>query len=265
MKNICISKPNTWTPGENIIGLDIDGNYLIKKGSSVSTIITTAFISLILSNRKILANEKFQKEYLKNIYNLIIDIRDSNISLPNININEITSGVFNPDGLLNLILFKLDKFINNLGKLNDSYNESINENNKSGNQKIVLSNNSFFYNDTISKNVLTYFNYTYQDNISTASNLSYNQNKRQNGKIMLFNNVMDFSLNYLSNFTISSFNKENNNKVFYSTKQPVLVPLVFYQSNIQYQEETIFKYPFEIKIIRSKRKIDISQCLKVTN
>ena len=55
---------------------------------------------------------------MKNIYNLIVDIRDSNIALPNIIPGEITSGILNPDGLFNLLVYKSINYKDLLNKNN---------------------------------------------------------------------------------------------------------------------------------------------------
>ncbi len=170
---------------------------------------------------------------------MIIYIRDSNISLPNINFNEITSGVFNPDGLLNLLLFKLQEF-NELHKSNNNYKLSS-------------------YNQTISN----YISYGSNDTYTTDKNDTIILNHLNLRKISLFNNILDFSLNYHSNYTISAKNKLINKKLFYSTKQPELVPLLFYQEFLESSDENIIKLINEIKIIKSQRKTDIFQCLKV--
>lgn len=234
-----INKPNTWIPGENIIGLNKDGNFIIKKGCSVSTVLATGFLSLILSNEVLNQNENFKNRYIRNVYSMILKIRDSNVSLPNINFSEITSGVFNPDGLFNLLLFKLKEF-DESSKL--KYNFNFNSHNLTG-----LKNNSYTENNF----------YNTDKKFSLVSNPVYFK------KISLFNNILDFSLKYFSNYTISSKNKLNNNKLFYSTKQPELIPLLFYQDYLGYSDENVIKLVNEIKIIRSQRKTDIFQCLKV--
>ena len=80
---------------------------------------------------------------------------------------------------------------------------------------------------------------------------------------------MDFSLFYHNNFTISAKNKIENKKNFYSTKQPEIVSLIFYRMNLNSTNNTdsinIIKPLNDIKLIRSQRKIDIFQCLKVKN
>ena len=109
-KNTLITKPNTYAPGEDIIGLSFDNKNknkknlssvkMFKNGSSIATAIVTGFISLALSIKNdIKFLDKFNIAYLINI------IQKTNIFLPELN-NEFErfSGLFNPQGLLGYIL-----------------------------------------------------------------------------------------------------------------------------------------------------------------
>jgi len=224
-----------------------EGNYIIKNGSSVSTILTTGFMSLILSNESFLSNSNFKLKYLKNIFYMIISIRDSNISLPNINTNEITSGIFNPDGLLNLLLNKLQNYEKKIR------NRKLNE----LNSNISYINNSSMLNNTNSNN------YENNDVINYDNNTTTEIIQKIKSRIYLFNNILDYSLVYHNNFTISSKNKPKNKKYFYSTKQPELESLIFFQRNLNHHGENSIKMLNDIKVVTSKRKSDIFQCLKV--
>ena len=109
-KNTLITKPNTYAPGEDIIGLSFDNKNknkkkissvkIFKNGSSIATAIVTGFISLCLSIKD---DEKFLDKF--NIAYLINIIQKTNILLPELN-NEYErfSGLFNPQGLLGYIL-----------------------------------------------------------------------------------------------------------------------------------------------------------------
>lgn len=244
-KNIIINKPNTWVPGENLIGMNKEGNFIIKKGSSVSTILVTGFLSLILSDENFNNNINFTQKYLKNNFNMIMNIRDSNISSPNINANEITSGIFNPHGLLNLLLDRLQEY-ENLNKnyhTNKKYYDAL----LKGGDKLNFYKNAINSSDSLDKKRFDNENY----------------NSVENKNIHLFNNILDFSLKFHSNYTISSRTKLKNNKQLYSTKQPELVSLLFYQVNLDLSSENILKLNNEIEILKSNRKSDIIQCLKV--
>jgi hypothetical protein len=203
-----------------------------------------------LSNETLNKNSDFKNKYLRNVYYIILIIRDSNISLSNININEITSGVFNPDGLLNLLLLKLEEF-HKINKMHRNLNATLNDQSESDNN----SNGRISINDS-KKNESIIHNDRNKNETSNFSHLDIR-------KIYLFNNVLDFSLKYHSNYTISSYHKSKDKKLFYSTKQPELVPLLFYQGSLEYSGQNIIKLHKEIMIIRSQRKTDIIQCLKV--
>jgi len=109
-KNTLIAKPNTYAPGEDIIGLSFDNKNKYKKdlstikifknGSSIATAIVTGFIGLALSIKN---DDKFLDKF--NIAYLINIIQKTNIFLPELN-NEFErfSGLFNPQGLLGYIL-----------------------------------------------------------------------------------------------------------------------------------------------------------------
>jgi hypothetical protein len=94
-KNILINKPNTWAPGENILGLDNLGRNINNNGSSAATAIVTGFLSLILSNF-------YQERHFFNSGSLLLLIKESIIHNPNINFGEIGSGIFNMEGLFKL-------------------------------------------------------------------------------------------------------------------------------------------------------------------
>ena len=109
-KNTLITKPNTYAPGEEIIGLTFDNKIknknnlsaikIFKNGSSIATAIVTGFIALALSIKD---DEEFLNKW--NIAHLINIIKKTNIFLPELN-NEYErfSGLFNPQGLLGYIL-----------------------------------------------------------------------------------------------------------------------------------------------------------------
>ena len=110
-KNTLIEKPNTYAPGEDIIGLGIDeiqneknkkGIKIAKNGSSIATAIVTGFIALALSiniESRIYFINKF------NVAELINIIQKTNIILPELdNEFERFSGLFNPQGILGYIL-----------------------------------------------------------------------------------------------------------------------------------------------------------------
>jgi len=110
-KNTLISKPNTYAPGEDIIGLGIDeikkeknikGIKIAKNGSSIATAIVTGFIALALS----INNEK-RFEFINkfNIAKLINIVQRTNIILPELdNEFERFSGLFNPQGILGYLV-----------------------------------------------------------------------------------------------------------------------------------------------------------------
>ena len=112
-KNSLITKPNTYAPGEDIVGLSFDNKknkkYLsaikiFKNGSSIATAIVTGFIALALSTNN---DEEFLKKW--NIAYLINIIKKTNILLPELNNEyERLSGLFNPQGLLGYILNEKD-------------------------------------------------------------------------------------------------------------------------------------------------------------
>ena len=109
-KNTLIAKPNTYAPGEDIIGLGIDeikeknikGIKIAKNGSSIATAIVTGFIGLALS----INNEK-RFEFINkfNIAKLINIVQRTNIILPELdNEFERFSGLFNPQGILGYLV-----------------------------------------------------------------------------------------------------------------------------------------------------------------
>ena len=112
-KNTLISKPNTYAPGEDIIGLGIDeikkekeknikGIKIAKNGSSIATAIVTGFIALALS---INTQKKFEFINKFNIAKLINIVQRTNIILPELdNEFERFSGLFNPQGILGYML-----------------------------------------------------------------------------------------------------------------------------------------------------------------
>ena len=123
-KNTLIAKPNTFAPGEDIIGLGIgdeikkeknnDGVKIAKNGSSIATAIVTGFIALALSitddNRADFTN-RF------NIATLIGIVQRTNIILPElVNEHERFSGLFNPQGFLGYIEY-IEKNLNSNNKI----------------------------------------------------------------------------------------------------------------------------------------------------
>lgn len=317
-KFISLNKPNVWVPGENIIGNNIQGDLVIKRGSSVSTIIATSFISLILSNKnfdivnnykntpnmKYNGNLSFKRKFL-NVFNFLFYLRESNLPLPSISSGEITSGILNPDGLLNVILYEYENFMENA---KSNYNKKFNE-------KKNLPFNLSIQNITKNNRSTDIDNFTNSSSMPDKEFKYYLINDKKN-RIKLFNNLLDFSFIYHSNYTISAKNKIESKKYFYSSKQPEIIPIIFYDtdlhdsssenitnfsthiyenktnhanfslgnysqntsdniiisnvdndSDIYYSSEIdnikIIKLVNEIKLLRSKRKTDIFQCLKV--
>ena len=118
-KNTLISKPNTYAPGEDIIGLGIDeikkekeknikGIKIAKNGSSIATAIVTGFIALALS---INTQKKFEFINKFNIAKLINIVQRTNIILPELdNEFERFSGLFNPQGILGYMLNYVKNF-----------------------------------------------------------------------------------------------------------------------------------------------------------
>ena len=139
-KNTLISKPNTYAPGEDIIGLGIDeikkekeknikGIKIAKNGSSIATAIVTGFIALALS---INTQKKFEFINKFNIAKLINIVQRTNIILPELdNEFERFSGLFNPQGILGYML----NYEKNLNEKNNKafvyiYNYDYSFNNK---------------------------------------------------------------------------------------------------------------------------------------
>ena len=124
-KNTLIAKPNTYAPGEDVIGLGINseikkeknnnnnGIKITKNGSSIATAIVTGFVALALS-----INNEIRFDFVNkfNIAKLINIVQRTNIVLPELdNEYERFSGLFNPQGLLEYIIY-LEKNINNNNK-----------------------------------------------------------------------------------------------------------------------------------------------------
>ena len=139
-KNTLISKPNTYAPGEDIIGLGIDeikkekeknikGIKIAKNGSSIATAIVTGFIALALS---INTQKKFEFINKFNIAKLINIVQRTNIILPELdNEFERFSGLFNPQGILGYML----NYVKNFNEKNNKafvyiYNYDYSFNNK---------------------------------------------------------------------------------------------------------------------------------------
>ena len=139
-KNTLIPKPNTYAPGEDIIGLSFDNKIknksnkninaikIFKNGSSIATAIVTGFIALALSIKD---NDDFINKW--NIAYLINIIQKTNIFLPELN-NEYErfSGLFNPQGLLGIILNEneINKGYVYFFNYDYSFNPNKNKNNK---------------------------------------------------------------------------------------------------------------------------------------
>ena len=132
-KETLITKPNTYAPGEEIVGLSFDNKMkdkkyspikIFKNGSSIATAIVTGFISLALS---INTDEKYLNKW--NIAYLINVIQKTNIFLPELN-NEYErfSGLFNPQGLLGYLLNANE--INKAQVYFYNYDYSFNQNSK---------------------------------------------------------------------------------------------------------------------------------------
>ena len=132
-KETLITKPNTYAPGEEIVGLSFDNKIkdkkyspikIFKNGSSIATAIVTGFISLALS---INTDEKYLNKW--NIAYLINVIQKTNIFLPELN-NEYErfSGLFNPQGLLGYLLNANE--INKAQVYFYNYDYSFNQNSK---------------------------------------------------------------------------------------------------------------------------------------
>lgn len=101
-RNILISKPNTWSLGEDVVGYSADGRKVIKNGSSISTGIVSAFLALGMSLG-------IKEEW--NIAKVMRMIYDSNIEIVGLNGWEKGSGLFNPEGMLGLIEMKNKEMI----------------------------------------------------------------------------------------------------------------------------------------------------------
>ena len=139
-KNTLIPKPNTFAPGEDIIGLSFDNKIknknkkikIFKNGSSIATAIVTGFIALALSVKD---NEEFINKW--NIAYLINIIQKTNIILPELN-NEYErfSGLFNPQGLLGIILNENDINKGYVYFFNYDYSFNQNINNKNNNNNL---------------------------------------------------------------------------------------------------------------------------------
>jgi len=145
-KNTLIAKPNTYAPGEDVIGLGINseikkennnnnnGIKIAKNGSSIATAIVTGFVALALS---INIERRFDFVNKFNIAKLINIVQRTNIILPELdNEYERFSGLFNPQGVLEYIIY-LENNINNNKALVYFYNYDYSFNsrrNKNGNK-----------------------------------------------------------------------------------------------------------------------------------
>ena len=144
-KNTLISKPNTYAPGEDIIGLGIDeikkekeknikGIKIAKNGSSIATAIVTGFIALALS---INTQKKFEFINKFNIAKLINIVQRTNIILPQLdNEFERFSGLFNPQGILGYML---------------NYEKNFNEKNYKA--FVYIYNYDYSFNNKFDKNI----------------------------------------------------------------------------------------------------------------
>jgi len=144
-KNTLISKPNTYAPGEDIIGLGIDeikkekeknikGIKIAKNGSSIATAIVTGFIALALS---INTQKKFEFINKFNIAKLINIVQRTNIILPELdNEFERFSGLFNPQGILGYML---------------NYEKNFNE--KNNKAFVYIYNYDYSFNNKFEKNI----------------------------------------------------------------------------------------------------------------
>ena len=144
-KNTLISKPNTYAPGEDIIGLGIDeikkekeknikGIKIAKNGSSIATAIVTGFIALALS---INTQKKFEFINKFNIAKLINIVQRTNIILPELdNEFERFSGLFNPQGILGYML---------------NYEKNFNEKNYKA--FVYIYNYDYSFNNKFDKNI----------------------------------------------------------------------------------------------------------------
>ena len=144
-KNTLISKPNTYAPGEDIIGLGIDeikkekeknikGIKIAKNGSSIATAIVTGFIALALS---INTQKKFEFINKFNIAKLINIVQRTNIILPELdNEFERFSGLFNPQGILGYML---------------NYEKNFNE--KNDEAFVYIYNYDYSFNNKFDKNI----------------------------------------------------------------------------------------------------------------
>ena len=144
-KNTLISKPNTYAPGEDIIGLGIDeikkekeknikGIKIAKNGSSIATAIVTGFIALALS---INTQKKFEFINKFNIAKLINIVQRTNIILPELdNVFERFSGLFNPQGILGYML---------------NYEKNFNE--KNNKAFVYIYNYDYSFNNKFDKNI----------------------------------------------------------------------------------------------------------------
>ena len=144
-KNTLITKPNTYAPGEDIIGLGIDeikkekeknikGIKIAKNGSSIATAIVTGFIALALS---INTQKKFEFINKFNIAKLINIVQRTNIILPELdNEFERFSGLFNPQGILGYML---------------NYEKNFNE--KNNKAFVYIYNYDYSFNNKFEKNI----------------------------------------------------------------------------------------------------------------
>ena len=144
-KNTLITKPNTYAPGEDIIGLGIDeikkekeknikGIKIAKNGSSIATAIVTGFIALALS---INTQKKFEFINKFNIAKLINIVQRTNIILPELdNEFERFSGLFNPQGILGYML---------------NYEKNFNE--KNNKAFVYIYNYDYSFNIKFDKNI----------------------------------------------------------------------------------------------------------------
>ncbi len=188
-KNLLINKPNTWAPGENIPGLDLNGNYTYRDGSSVSSAIVTGYLALLLSHFT-------EKRGFFNIGSIIILIKESNLNFPDLSKDELFSGVFSLDSIFKITNYYL-------------------------------------------KNPLEM-------------------------KPQIINNLIDFSLQSYSNYSINVDIKSFQIQPIYSTIQPIFFPLIFIDPiskdlnriDLNYTIENIGQSVDECLLLRISRQIN---------
>ncbi len=196
-------KPNTFCLGEDI-KININGKENIKSGSSFATAIVTGFIALLISKNKDLFN----------VAKIIELIYLSNIKLEETNFFEKLSGLFNPQGILGLVL---NNQINNDKIFIFNYNLNRNENEKSFYE---------FYNTKLDEKIpLIIINPNKNniinhkiDNKNNNKFLSYSYEiiKKSNNKENIIKQCLNISIDF--NNLIENFNSSYTNLIYLNIK-----------------------------------------------